>query len=164
MSKSFTKLDSPGHEGETNTWFTPQWLLSSLGPFDLDPCTQSFRPFNTATNHICEDLGECGLMAPWRGRVWLNPPYGKQLGVWIKKMDQHHNGVILTFSRTETAWYQEALDMCDAFLLVRGRLSFINSAGKPSTNAGTGSTLFAFGKENVKAISKIPGRLFRNVV
>jgi len=49
---SFLACDSVTHEGQTNTWFTPREILTALGPFDLDPCTQSFRPFDTAARHI----------------------------------------------------------------------------------------------------------------
>ena len=35
----------------TDDWYTPRWLIDTLGPFDLDPCAapESVRPFPTAT-------------------------------------------------------------------------------------------------------------------
>jgi hypothetical protein len=43
---------------------------------------------------------------------------------------------------------------------IKGRIAFIRKDGKPSTNAGTGSMLLAFGRENVEAIKRLPGVIF----
>lgn len=43
-----------------------------------------------------------GLIAPWEGRVWCNPPYGKQTFEWMRKCAQHGNAIALIFARTET--------------------------------------------------------------
>jgi DNA N-6-adenine-methyltransferase Dam len=158
--KSFTALDTASHEGQTNTWFTPRELIEVLGPFDLDPCTQSFRPFNTASNHVCEDKGDCGLSAKWDGRVWLNPPYGSKIARWLSKLADHGNGIALVFTRTETAWAQSLIARADGVNFMAGRISFLRMDGKPSSNAGTGSMLIAFGAENVQAIKRIPGVMF----
>lgn len=162
MSKSFTSCDSPGNIGRTNTWFTPRKLIEALGEFDLDPCTQSFRPFDTALKHICEDRGGDGLKEDWNGRVWLNPPYGKEIERWLRKMVKHGNGVALTFTRLETRWAQWVIPKADAVNFLDRRVQFLKINGKSAANsAGTGSMLLAFGKENVEAISRVPGLLFK---
>jgi hypothetical protein len=89
---------------ETNTtWLTPASIIWALGPFDLDPCAApSPRPWPTARKHI--EPPEDGLRARWEGRVWLNPPYGKDRGMyeWIEKMAGHRNGISLLFAGTDT--------------------------------------------------------------
>ena len=160
-SPSFFACDSVTHEGQTNTWFTPREILTTLGPFDLDPCTQSFRPFDTAARHICEDQGGDGLAEAWAGRVWLNPPYGKVIGRWLGKLADHGNGVALVFARTETRWGQSMIGRADAVNFIAGRIGFLRADGKPVTNAGTGSMLLAYGAENVAAIRRIPGVVFQ---
>lgn len=157
---SFFALDSVTHEGKSNTWFTPREIVAALGEFDLDPCTQTFRPFDTAKAHICEDVGQCGLSSPWSGRVWLNPPYGKKVSEWLDKLRVHGNGVALVFARVETDWGQRSVGAADAVNFLRGRLAFIRASGKAETNAGTGSLLLAFGSQNVAAIKKLPGVVF----
>lgn len=157
MNPAFSACDSVSHEGLSNTWFTPKELIESLGEFDLDPCTEGFRPFDTAQHHICHDRGECGLKSAWRGRVWLNPPYGKHIAAWLKKMATHRNGVALVFARTETRWAQDALRDADAVNFLAGRIAFVKEHGQPVTNAGTGSMLLAWGDVNVHAISNQPG-------
>lgn len=159
-NKSFVSCDSVTHEGDTNTWFTPQEIVTTLGPFDLDPCTQTFRPYDTATRHICEDAGECGLTSKWEGRVWLNPPYGKMIAHWLDKLAKHGNGIALVFSRTETAWGQNFLACADSVNFLKGRIAFLRADGRPSTNAGTGSMLLAFGSENVGAIKRLEGLIY----
>jgi hypothetical protein len=159
--RSFTALDSVTHEGDTNTWFTPKEIIEPMGVFDLDPCSQTFRPFNTARIHICEDIGECGLQGRWEGRVWLNPPYGKTIRQWLDKLAKHGNGVALVFARIETAWAQEALERVDAVNFLKGRISFIKADGSESSNAGTGSMLLAFGGNNVESIKKHCGVIFQ---
>lgn len=38
----------------TDDWYTPRWLIDTLGPFDLDPCAapENVRPFPTAASMI----------------------------------------------------------------------------------------------------------------
>jgi hypothetical protein len=161
--KSFYACDNTAHEGLTNTWFTPQEIITTLGTFDLDPCTQTYRPYDTATRHICEDAGECGLASKWEGRVWLNPPYGKTIGTWLERLVDHGNEVALVFSRTETIWAQTILKRADAVNFIAGRISFLSINGKMSSNAANGSMLLAFGEQNVEAIKRIKGTILTNL-
>lgn len=61
---TFNATDPASHQSE-NTWFTPKWMINALGPFDLDPCTVSTRPFNVARLHIERDKNQCGLTTEW---------------------------------------------------------------------------------------------------
>lgn len=70
--KGFVSTDPPNHKGKTNVWLTPRVILDKLGEFDLDPCAHS--GWKTAKNHFFQN----GLDNDWKGRVWLNPPYGKE--------------------------------------------------------------------------------------
>jgi hypothetical protein len=75
--------------GLFDTWLTDRAILQSLGKFDLDPCAAPDpRPWDTADRHIA--LPEDGLSIDWTGRVWLNPPYHRDLiGAWMEKMANH---------------------------------------------------------------------------
>ena len=69
----------PAHtrnEGTTDSWITPPELIERLGPFDLDPCECIPQPWSCAERSYTEE--DNGLMQPWDGLVWCNPPYGKQ--------------------------------------------------------------------------------------
>lgn len=62
-------------EKTTNVWLTPRYVLDLLGQFDTDPCAATVRPWDCASVNYTE--ADNGLLLPWVGRVWLNPPYGK---------------------------------------------------------------------------------------
>ena|ERR1700677_2100836 len=147
--KSFTAVDPQGHEGKTNVWLTPRWILTALGRFDLDPCAHP--TWATALQSYYEN----GLEQDWFGRVWLNPPYGKNIGQWLKRMEIHGDGIALVFARTDTKWFQEL--QFDAANFMKGRVRFLRPDGTEDTNAGTPSMLLAWGENNVRALKKIPG-------
>lgn len=146
MSRGFSTLDNPNHEGQTNTWLTPPWIIGELGHFDLDPC--AYIGYPTAKQMYC--LPTDGLAEPWRGRVWLNAPYGKELGKWLKKLQEHGDGIALIFSRTDTRWFQQLKP--DLIFALSGRIKFLKPDLTESSNAGHGSLLLAFGRKNAGAI------------
>ncbi len=160
--RGFKTAENGNHVGATNTWFTPRDIIRSLGVFDLDPCTQSFRPFDTAKQHICEDMGGDGLANPWQGRVWLNPPYGKYTHRWLNKLHAHGNGIALVFSRTDTRWSQEHMAISDATLFVKGRICFIKENGIAAGTASNGTMLLAYGKDNIESLHNIEGVVMVN--
>lgn len=151
---TFFSCDSVTHQGKSDTWFTPRYFFDALGDFDLDPCTQSFRPFDTAQKHYEHDKGCDGLELPWSGRVWLNPPYGKNTRHWLNRLRQHGNGIALVFTAFETSWGQDHVRTADGIFLLAGRVSFIDENGNKRNNAGKGSCLIIYGQENLKVNMK----------
>lgn len=129
-----------------DTWLTPLHIISQLGEFDLDPCAApSPRPWPTAIAHIEKSHGD-GLKLPWNGRVWLNPPYGKEISAWLEKMSRHGSGIALTFARTETqAWQKWVWPFAWGVLFIDGRLNFrMPDGADPRKNAGGPSALIAY--------------------
>ena len=102
-----------GHESpvsDSEVWLTPPHILAALGPFDLDPCAcMEPRPWPTAATHYTR--ADNGLLRPWFGRVFCNPPYGGPavIGPWVRRLAEHGRGVLLVFARTETGWFQEGV-------------------------------------------------------
>jgi len=138
---------------EKDEWLTPPELLQRLGPFDLDPCSPGRRrPWNTAATHF--SLEDNGLARKWFGRVWLNPPYGRETGIWLDKLAQHGDGIALIFARTETEmFFEHVWDKADALLFLRGRLHFHHVDGRRAAhNSGAPSVLVAYGERNVQAL------------
>lgn len=141
-------------EAGKDEWLTPPEIIKALGAFDLDPRAPVSPPWVLVPTWYCEL--EDGLSLPWLGRVWLNPPYGKTLGLWLKKIADHGNGIALVFARTETAAFQKyVFKKASALLFIEGRLVFHHVDGtRGKTNAGAPSVLIAYGENNVKALER----------
>lgn len=133
-------------------WLTPPEILDALGPFDLDPCAPITRPWEMARHHYT--IEDAGLMREWFGRVWLNPPYGSQTGVWLEKLAAHGNGIALIFARTETEmFFSQVWHKASALLFIEGRLYFYHADGtKAAANSGAPSVLIAYGSENAERL------------
>ena len=68
----------------TCEWETPQALFDALDAryhFDTDVCAR-------AENAKCKRFfspEEDGLAQEWQGVCWMNPPYGREIGKWVRK-------------------------------------------------------------------------------
>jgi hypothetical protein len=137
-----------GYRGKSDVWLTPPEIIQAIGPFDLDPCACASSPWASADVLYTEG----GLDREWFGRVWLNPPYGPQLGKWLGKLAKHGNGIAIAFARTETrAFFDHVWPKATGLLFIRGRLHFHHADGtRAKANAGGPSVLIAYGEENAE--------------
>jgi phage N-6-adenine-methyltransferase len=131
-------------------WETPKSILDALGLFDLDPAASRKYPTRCAKVGYCEN----GLSREWRGRVWLNPPYGTQALLWLKRLAEHGNGIALIIPRLGSKWFHEiVLAHCAGILFVKGRIAFIHpETRKPVAGNVADSILVAFGGANVNIL------------
>lgn len=135
----------------TETWLTPPELVEALGRFDLDPCSAPNMPWKIADNVYTEE--DDGLMQPWVGRVFMNPPYGNKLGLFLKRLAEHGDGVALVFARTETrAFFDYVWPHADAIMFLKGRVRFYRPDGSRGASSGSPSVLLAYGGDNVEAL------------
>jgi hypothetical protein len=132
----------------TDEWLTPPEILKPLGVFDLDPCAPINRPWSTARYHY--SILDNGLIREWFGRVWLNPPYGRELGRWMYKMRDHKNGIALIFARTETAdFFNYVWGVAESIFFIKKRLHFYSVDGKRAkANSGAPSVLISYSQED----------------
>ena len=123
---------------------TPEWptpkafyaaLVAEFGRFELDPCA-------TPENAKCcryFTAADDGLSQAWApARVFMNPPYGRAIGHWMRKAYGESQAgafvVCLVPARTDTAWWHDYA-MKGTIRFIRGRLKFgdaQNSAPFPS--------------------------------
>lgn len=79
------------YSSKTDMWATPQDFFDALDAefhFTLDACA-------VKENAKCEAYytpEQDGLDQPWTGRVWCNPPYGRNVGQWVKKAHDTASG------------------------------------------------------------------------
>ncbi len=153
---SARKTGMGGHQSAAmlkDEWLTPPEIIAALGEFDLDPASPGIRrPWDTAKDHY--SIFDDGLSKSWAGRVWLNPPYGRDTGIWLSRLADHGNGIALIFARTETEmFFSQVWERADAVLFLRGRLHFHHVDGRrAAANAGAPSCLVAYGRNNAEAL------------
>ena len=113
----------------TNEWATPVAFYEELNKefnFTLDPCA-------TDANHKCNKYFTKeidGLAQSWAGEVvFCNPPYGKELGKWVKKCYEEHikhgiTVVMLIPARTDTTYFHSYIYNYAEIRFIKGRLKF----------------------------------------
>lgn len=110
----------------TDLWATPQDFFDKLNAefgFTLDVCA-------SPENAKCERYftkADDGLTQLWTGICWMNPPYGREIGKWMRKARESNatgaTVVCLVPARTDTAWWHEYA-MHGEIRFIRGRLKF----------------------------------------
>ena len=136
---------------KTNEHYTPLTFLIRVyefydGVLDLDPCSDDkMRVF--ANMHYTKEIN--GLALPWWGKVFVNPPYGRSLPEWTKKViEEYESGradqiLYLVPSRTDTQWTR----MLNAYprCYLHSRLRFTDEQGNEQDSAPFPSALFYLG-------------------
>ena len=108
-------------------WATPDEVFADLDAeihFDLDPCAE---PETAKCQRFYSGIE--GLLSPWKGRVFVNPPYGRKIGAWVQRCAlASENGasvvVGLLPARTDTAWFHSYCLKAREIRFIRGRLHF----------------------------------------
>lgn len=111
----------------TDEWPTPQPIFDTLNAefdFNLDPCA-------TPGNAKCEKFytsADDGLSQRWEGSVFMNPPYGRGIALWVAKAYEESLAgatvVCLIPARTDTAYWHDYVMRADEVRFIRGRLNF----------------------------------------
>lgn len=111
-------------------WATPQPLFDSYNAayhFTLDAAASA----NNAKCPAFFTVEDDALSQDWGShRVWLNPPYGREIGAWMKKAYESalHGALVVCLvpARTDTAWWHEYAVRGDVTFL-RGRVRFVGA-------------------------------------
>lgn len=110
-----TSSDSP-------EWYSPPHIVEIatvfLGAIDLDP---SWHPASPVKAAITYTKADDGLSREWHGKVYLNPPYGREIDGWIEKLVAEHEAgnvteaIALLPARTDTEWWRrlDAFPRCE---------------------------------------------------
>jgi phage N-6-adenine-methyltransferase len=148
-----------GNASVSHEWETPGELLEALhavfGRFDLDPCApRRSRTRVRAKKHLTAE--DDGLSAPWRGVVFVNPPYGRALAWWVAKarreveLKHAKTVVVLLPARPDTAYWHEHVAGRAVVYFLRGRLRF--GDGGQSAPFPSALAIWGAGPETVAAL------------
>lgn len=125
------------YTSKTPEWFTPKPFFDELDRefhFTLDVCA-------TPENAKCKRYftkEDDGLTASWGNEnnpevCFMNPPYGRVIGAWVKKASESARGgatvVCLLPARTDTKWFHDYIYNKAEIRFVKGRIYFDNSEG-----------------------------------
>lgn len=111
---------------QTDMWETPQPLFDELDRefyFTLDAC--AVRENAKCRHYFTPE--EDGLKQDWPrgGVIYMNPPYGRTIGKWVKKAAESGATVVcLLPARTDTAWFHNYIYGKTEVRFLRGRLKF----------------------------------------
>lgn len=124
---------------ETDERYTPEWVLdlvtSALGGIDLDPCADPQRRVQ-AKNHFTKE--DNGLEQPWKGRVFLNPPFSNSKD-WVRHLSLYlasgavTEAVVLipVMALTNKSSRLLLREQAEGFVLMERNLSFLDADYKP---------------------------------
>lgn len=90
-------------------WATPQWLYDKLNAefhFTRDLAATA----NNTKHEKYYSPEQDSLSKDWNGEVgYCNPPYGRDIGKWVKKASEILTGtvVMLLPARTDVKWFHE---------------------------------------------------------
>lgn len=149
MSEGQPRLFAVAQEAMTSDdYYTPAWVFERMGlTFDLDVCSPPGGiPHVPAERYFTQE--DDGLLQPWTGRVWMNPPYSKTTP-WVRRFIAHGNGVALV-PHAKSRWHVELLESSAAIVAPSdGYFDFVGG--------GIFLPVFfaAFGEDCVEGISRL---------
>lgn len=133
-----------GDPSASPEYYTPplyiELVRQVLGRIDLDPASNPIaQQWIQADCFYTQDMD--GLTQPWRGAVYLNPPYESPQTrlawrVFFEKAIQEYQAgtistCILLLNRSESPWYKERQQQVTAVCEVSRRIAFIGPDGTP---------------------------------
>ena len=163
-------------------WYTPTRYVEAarqtMGGIDLDPasCEAANSTVKAARYYT---KGDNGLALPWSGRVWLNPPYGREhasqgvlkgggksiIAQFVSKLlrefrnGQVEQAVLLATADTDAGWFQPLWDYPVCFV---GHRVLFYRPGLPKQGQ-IFSTSFAYLGPNVTTFVELFSRFGRVV-
>lgn len=113
---------------KNNCWCTPRDFFEKVNGefhFTLDPCC-------TEKSALCKKYYtpmEDGLAQTWDNEsVFVNPPYGREIGKWVKKASEAVGGVVVMLipARTDTRYFHDYICGKAEIRFIKGRLKFLD--------------------------------------
>lgn len=125
--------------GEVELYTPAEYIEAAravLGKIDLDPASNEIAQATVkATRYFTAQTD--GLKQDWTGRVWLNPPYHRDLlpgfvAKLVAEVEAKRTvaAIMLTNNSTDTEWFAKAVSAAAAICFTHGRVNFLTPAGE----------------------------------
>jgi hypothetical protein len=137
----------------SDDYYTPKWLFDEMGlTFDIDVASPPGGvPWIPAKRYFT--MADDGLLQPWEGRVWMNPPFSNT-NAWARKFTAHGHGVAL-IPVAKAYWFHELWESDAALVSLPSNFTFTPSGRNLNGCIFISTMLAAFGDECVEAVSRI---------
>lgn len=120
-------------------WCTPKGVFAALND-EFDFCLDAAASDKNAKCSEYYTEKDNALVQSWNkgGAVFCNPPYGREIGKWVKKAYDESKSmpypvVLLIPARTDTSYFHDYIYGASVIRFIRGRLKFTYDDG---TSAG----------------------------
>jgi hypothetical protein len=97
-----------------------------------------------------------GLVQPWSGTVFMNPPFGRRNGPVpsLRKFPAHGDGVAIVRAYTSSAWFHQWAVKAQTMCFPRGKTKVIRPDGSIGRAPGHGVVLLGMGAVANKALAQ----------
>ena len=140
---------------------TPESILAPVRQYfgrciPLDPATTKNNPTKALKFFTAEDDG---LQQAWTADAFVNPPYGKIIREWCRKIDEEAQRGLSIIAllpcgsgRPGTRYWQDHILTCHlkTICYVRGRVAFLKPDGTPVANNTYPSHLLGFNVDRAR--------------
>lgn len=139
---------------DTDAWYTPPWIFDGLGvTFDLDVAAPA-EPLEWIPARERYTVADDGLLLPWRGLVWCNPPYSDP-APWCRKWAEHPDGILLIRADLSTSGPFTATTAASSLYVPAKRIQFVNGHGTRTGSVNFSSVLLGRGSTADAALSRL---------
>jgi hypothetical protein len=145
-------------------WYTPPEYIDAarkvMGGIDIDPasCAKANKTVNAKRFFSKNDDG---LIKEWHGRVWMNPPYARDVvdafsaklaaEVRVKRVTQ---ACVLVNNATDTFWFQNLAGIASALCFPESRVAFLDPSGEPKGKPLQGQAVIYVGDNVAEFVSE----------
>ena len=155
---------------KSTEWYTPQPIIDAarevLGRIDLDPASSEIANRVVRAEQYFT-IEQDGLRQEWRGHLWLNPPYSRKAGAFVKKaFEAHVRGqvteaiLLLNGYSYDASWFWPMWGFTLCF--ARNRIDFYSPDGPSKYTSGHGSVFIYIGPD-WRRFARVFGRFGRVV-